>query len=682
LCGIIGLAIGEDSTISKSTIRDIIAKLYLLSESRGKEAAGIAIRTDTRLDVYKSPISASNFIKTEKYHFLIENSLNRDFNTSKKSKIWAMIGHSRLVTNGLKIDNNNNQPVFSEQVVCVHNGIIVNTKELEDSFSNLKRKTDLDSEIIARLLKDNLNNGISLPESLRNTFLNIRGEASVGSLFTEFNNLILATNTGSVYCLANRNLFIFASERYIFKELCSYKKLNYLLNYGDIFQIKPGQACIVNLPTLNYTSFYISPPLVKDIINGGISTGTSDKVMIIDHSEYEIDDKTNSHRYDIGNQDQIRKIIAEQPRPDDNMKRCTSCILPETFPFIEFDEQGVCNYCRNYTPIVLKGDAALEKLVEPFRYENGEQDCIVGFSGGRDSSYALHYIRKTLGMNPIAFTYDWGMVTDLARRNCARVCAGIEVEHIIVSADLEKKWRNVRKNIEAWLRKPELGMIPLLMAGDKQFYYHARKLKKDTGIQLVLGGANPYEKTDFKLGFCGIPPEDTRGKGLLTGIKIRNKLKLLLYYMKQYLHNPAYFNESLFDTLHAFYSTFILKDVYVNVYDYIKWDETEIVQLLIKTYDWEIAKDTTTTWRIGDGTASFYNYLYYTIAGFSEIDTFRSNQIREGVISREEAIKFAQEENKPRIDSMEWYAETIGFDLEKALEIIHSIPKLWKNLRT
>ena len=50
----------------------------------------------------------------------------------------------------------------------------------------------------------------------------------------------------------------------------------------------------------------------------------------------------------------------------------------------------------------------------------------------------------------------------------------------------------------------------------------------------------------------------------------------------------------------------------------------------------EFAKDSKTSWRIGDGTASFYNYIYYTIAGFTEHDTFRSNQIREGVISRDQ----------------------------------------------
>ncbi|OQY70127.1 MAG: hypothetical protein B6D44_16345, partial [Ignavibacteriales bacterium UTCHB2] len=93
-----------------------------------------------------------------------------------------------------------------------------------------------------------------------------------------------------------------------------------------------------------------------------------------------------------------------------------------------------------------------------------------------------------LNLNPIAYTYDWGMVTDLARRNIARLCGKLGVEHIIVSANIKWKRENIRKNILAWLRKPHLGMIPLFMAGDKYFYYYANKVKKQNDIQLTLYG--------------------------------------------------------------------------------------------------------------------------------------------------------------------------------------------------
>ena len=81
-------------------------------------------------------------------------------------------------------------------------------------------------------------------------------------------------------------------------------------------------------------------------------------------------------------------------------------------------------------------------------------------------------------MNPIAYTYDWGMITDLARRNVARLCGKLGIENILVSADIRVKRRNIRLNLESWLKKPKLGMIPVLMAGDKHWYYDAKEVEK------------------------------------------------------------------------------------------------------------------------------------------------------------------------------------------------------------
>src|SRR5690606_11002275 len=83
---------------------------------------------------------------------------------------------------------------------------------------------------------------------------------------------------------------------------------------------------------------------------------------------------------DVSNKERIIKKINEQHRPDDSLKRCTQCILPETFPFIEFDEQGVCNYCRNSKKMEVKGPDAHEQFISPLRSKSGEPDCIVGFS--------------------------------------------------------------------------------------------------------------------------------------------------------------------------------------------------------------------------------------------------------------------------------------------------------------
>ena len=359
------------------------------------------------------------------------------------------------------------------------------------------------------------------------------------------------------------------------------------------------------------------------------------------------------------------------------LKRCKKCILPETMPFIKFDDDGVCNYCKNYklrnNP---KPKEELLKLVEPYRRSGNDLDCIVPFSGGRDSCYALHLIVNELKMKPVTYTYDWGMVTDLGRRNISRMCSELGVENIIVAADISKKRDNIKKNLNAWLKSPHLGMMAMLTAGDKHFFRYVEVIKKQTGINLNLWGVNPLEVTHFKTGFLGIAPDFEEKRVYSHGI-----MKQLKYHAKRFmamLQSPGYFNSSLWDTLSGeYYRSFTEKKDYYHIFDYWRWDENIINDTLVNQYSWEKAVDTSTTWRIGDGTAAFYNYVYYTVAGFTEHDTFRSNQIREGQISRDEALKLVNDENRPRYQNIKWYLDTLGLNFEDVIKVVNSIPKLY-----
>ena len=134
------------------------------------------------------------------------------------------------------------------------------------------------------------------------------------------------------------------------------------------------------------------------------------------------------------------------------------------------------------------------------------------------------------------------------------------------------------------------------------------------------------------------------------------------------------------DTLSGEYWRSYHKKVdYFHVFDFWRFDENKINQVLLNEYDWETAPDTSTTWRIGDGTAAFYNYIYYCVAGFTEHDTFRSNQIREGEISRDKALELVQEENLPRYPNLQWYLDSVGLDFKNVINTINKIPKIYKH---
>jgi hypothetical protein len=363
------------------------------------------------------------------------------------------------------------------------------------------------------------------------------------------------------------------------------------------------------------------------------------------------------------------------------LRRCSRCVLPETMPYIEFDADGVCSYCRRHLPIKTRGRDALEEIIGPHRRHDGRPDCVVGISGGRDSMYGLHYVKTVLGMNPVAFTYDWGMVTDLARRNISRICGKLGIEHILVSADIDQKRHYIKQNVEAWLKRPSLGTVPLFMAGDKAYFHHLNKVREQLRTPLGILCENLLERTDFKSGFATVKPQivdDVRAYTLAP----MGKVRMAWFYAKEFARNPAYLNSSLLDSALAYYYFYVIPRSYTNLYGYVPWVEDVVNKTLIEEYDFELAPDTESTWRIGDGTAAFYNYIYHTVAGFSEHDTLRSNQVREGVITREEALARIDRENRPRFPSIQWYLDVLRIEepIEAVLERINRIPKLYRTI--
>ncbi len=683
MCGIFGVATTEASALSIEDLKRLVGDLFKLSESRGKEAAGLAILSPDAIYVHKEPVCASRMIRSPRYHEAFDTALLRPYATSVRvpcsrarlGQPTTIIGHSRLVTNGGQELHQNNQPVVASGLIGIHNGIITNVDRLWSHFPTLQRRCEVDTEVLLSLVRHFLSQGHTPVDAVRQTFRLIEGAASVAVLFADFNCLLLATNNGSLYIAhsSKANLRLFASEHYILRALLAKRRWRWL-NDCTIRHVKPGSGLLIDTRSLATQWFSLDPdaPAPNDGLQRVGPRVIWDRPVQVGQCRGAGTSQPVARRTPDSFHDHVRRCDQAIAR----LRRCTRCILPETMPFIEFDDAGVCNYCRHYRRLNLRGAEALQALVEQFRRRDGQPDCVVTFSGGRDSSYGLHYVKRVLGLNPVAYTYDWGMVTDLARRNQARLCGKLGVEHVLISADLAQKRRNIRLNVTAWLRKPDLGTIPLFMAGDKQYFYYANKLRQQIGCKLVVLCENMLETTGFKSGYCGIRPNF--GAEHTYSLSLFNKLRLAAYYGRQYLRNPRYINGSVWDSLWAYCCYYFIPHEYLNIYNYIRWDEDLIERTLRSEYDWEVAEDTPTTWRIGDGTAAFYNYIYYIITGFSENDTFRSNQIREGVLTRQRALEIVRQENRPRFESIRWYCDTIGIDFESTIARINQIPTLYR----
>ncbi len=654
MCGIFGVSIWGDRSITSAELRGVVDDLFRLSSSRGKEASGLAFHADDAVFVYKKAMNANKLIKFKEFNdFYGRASATKSRPDGTIDGPVSVIGHARLVTNGNQGINSNNLPTVGPNSVAVHNGIIVNDEAVWAKHPELDRpKSQLDSTLIPYLFDAAREKGSDVFDAYRSVYAELEGQATTVMLRDDAQGLLCGTNFGSLYAFdGGDGIFICASESRFLEELR--EKNAYVRKAFEgvpLKRFKPFEACFVDAE---------SAPVIFDL-------KASEPVVQV---------STSAQRASA-------KIIDQHEEAADrrrNLRRCTKCILPETLPGITFDENGVCSTCRDHVPFKVKGLDALHEAVEPYRRKDGTPELLMGVSGGRDSCFGLHYAVNELGLNTVAYTYDWALVTDLARRNTSRMTYDMGVEHLLVSADIQQKRRYIRENVNAWLRDPNLGIIPLFMAGDKMYFYYYNKLRKERNIDLVITCGNRFEKTDFKSGFCGV-----HSKGYGEGkswrpydMSILKKARYIGYFAWHMGKNPGYWNSSLVDTGTGFWSSYFQKHDFVWLYDYIEWNEDEINDTLKNRYGWETASDTESTWRVGDGTAAFYNYIYYTVAGFSEIDTFRSNQIRDGQLDRATALKMAEVENAPRYESIREYAHVIGFDFDRAMFAINSIEKLY-----
>lgn len=658
MCGIFGLIAGKNAAITAEELNKGVEKLFLLSESRGKEASGMCAVTDTGIRVHKRCVRAKKLIHTGDYKEIMSSI---GWETKR-----AVMGHARMVTNGSGRNPNNNQPVIRGDFVCIHNGIIVNDEAVWKDHPDMERQDEVDTEVLLALLQKYMEKD-SLQGAFAKCLKELKGSLSIALIDKKSDRLLLYTNVGSLYIVLSktRDMVLFASERYILEQAVVTSELHRYFRPAGIRQMPLRKGWFVNLSDCG----------IMDMKCAGQNPETAEYNREIFCTPEQEEKSIYAPMVSRGRVEQVEKLLCVDEEKIASLRRCTKCLLPETFPGIAFDEEGVCSICRSYKKIEYKGEEKLLQEIKKNVSKDSRFDCIIPLSGGRDSCYMIHYVVKELHLKPVAYTYDWGMVTDLARRNIQRMCSELGVEHILISADIARKRKNIQLNVKAWLKHPELFTIPLFMAGDKQFFYYAQLLKKQMNVGNILFGMNWLEETQFKVKFANI--KETGKNEIYYDLSGKNKMNLLNAYGKEFLKNPAYLNRSLIDTFSGYLSYYVLPKNYLQFFDYIPWEQEKIEKVILEEYDWERAKGRDETWRIGDGTAPFYNYIYYRMAGFTEFDTFKSNQIREGMLTREDALEELKVCNIIPVDEFIWYCDTIDIDPVETLKIINAQKTLY-----
>jgi hypothetical protein len=117
---------------------------------------------------------------------------------------------------------------------------------------------------------------------------------------------------------------------------------------------------------------------------------------------------------------------------------CATCVLPASYPGIEFDDAGVCNFCRDQIiattdpDVVLQAARECRELVERVR-GTAEYDAVLCYSGGKDSTYTLKLAVERYGLHVLAFTMDHGFLSSSTAQSIRAVVGALSVDHVSFS---------------------------------------------------------------------------------------------------------------------------------------------------------------------------------------------------------------------------------------------------------
>src|SRR5215510_2181408 len=123
--------------------------------------------------------------------------------------------------------------------------------------------------------------------------------------------------------------------------------------------------------------------------------------------------------------------------PTDGHRTCANCIMDTSDPEITFDDRGWCDHCVNFYKNIKPhwhpnewGAAELERIVEQIKRDGKDRahDCLIGISGGVDSSYLTYLAKAKLGLRPLIFDVDAGWNSQEAVHNIERLIEGLGLD--------------------------------------------------------------------------------------------------------------------------------------------------------------------------------------------------------------------------------------------------------------
>jgi hypothetical protein len=345
-------------------------------------------------------------------------------------------------------------------------------------------------------------------------------------------------------------------------------------------------------------------------------------------------------------------------------KLCAKCVLPASTPGISFDDKGICSYCNSYEPMKVKGEEELIKILNKFKAKKKKYDCMLCISGGRDSSYTLWKLVNDYKMKVLAVNYKNPFTSEQARVNMRKSLELLKVDFVDWDFPNCAHEKATGKALKAWSHNPTSILIPIVCAHCKSLWPTFFKIANENDIALIIIGSNPLETASFKKAGLG---------GARTYHKLSNLPRILLKSMRELIKNPRYLISCSWSRVIKMYlmsshSAPYLKWRYKNIevvrlFDYLKWNEKEVMSTIKEKLGWQQSAEVASPWRFDCRLDYVRRLMYASTTGVTELRDLFSKMIREGIITRDEALKRLQTEDVISVDVANDVLKDIGIQL-------------------
>lgn len=347
---------------------------------------------------------------------------------------------------------------------------------------------------------------------------------------------------------------------------------------------------------------------------------------------------------------------------------CTNCVMDTTDSKITFDENGVCDHCRNFeknirpywNPNENRMDE-LQKIADKIREagKGHDYDCILGLSGGADSSYMAYIAKEVMHLRPLVFVVDTGWNLNVAVENIEKIVKGLDLDMYTEVINWKEMADLQLSLFKAQISSQDLPQDHAIFAG---LYNYATKHH----IKYVLTGGN--SATEFIR-----PPVEWL---------YMNDLRMMRDIHNKYGKVPL----KTFPQCGMFKYRLLYKYIYgmqrVYPLDYVVYNKAEVEIMLHEKYGWERYENKHYE---NVFTRFFEGYYLPTKFGFDTRKNVYSNQILAGTMTRDEAVELLKQ---PAYDpdmmeqDKEYIAKKLGISTEEFEEIIageNKTPQDYKN---